>query len=98
MANTLFTNPMYLDTTGATSVPAENIRLRLLQWIDDAADIAHDSTIVFALNGVTMTAKIQPVADDNAFGAVAWQIGPFNPGILVTDFSLTTMAHGVLHI
>jgi len=90
-------NPYHADAAGTLwdSGPARG--LRLVQWVD-TADIVHDSTLVLTINGVTLTVQIQPLNDNLAFGAVVWQIGPFNPGIPVTSFVITTMATGHLHV
>jgi len=95
MANNLTSNPKFWDTTGATSVLSA--RVRLIQWIDDNGDIVHDSNLIFVCNGVTLEATIQPVNDQLGFGAVAWQIGPFNPGVEMS-LSLTTLSAGHVHI
>ena len=99
MGNTLTSNPIHCDAAGTlwtTSVPPKSVRL--IQWIDDNGDLVHDSTLVLTINGVALTAKIQPLNDNLAFGAVAWQIGPFNPGISISSFVITTMGTGHLHV
>ena len=73
-------------------------RVRLIQWVDDNGDIVHDSTAVLTINGVALTVKVQPLNDQVAFGAVVWQIGPFNPGMLISDFVVTTLGTGHLHV
>lgn len=98
MADQLTSNPMRAETTATTLWSKTNKWVRLIQWVDDAGDLVHDSTLVLTINGVALTVKIQPVADSLGFGAVAWQMGPFNPGICVSDFTVTTMATGHLHI
>ena len=97
MGNNLAANPIFVDTTDATLWSGTK-NVRLIQWIDDNADIVHDSSVVFLINGVTLTAKIQPVNDQLGFGAVAWQIGPFNPGIPMTDVGVTITSAGHVHI
>ena len=97
MANNLKVNPAFIDTAGATST-ITNCKLRLLQWVDDNGDLVHDSTLVLTIDGVDFTVKIQPVNDQLAFGAVAWQIGPFNPGIPLRELTVKTMATGQVHI
>jgi len=93
-------NPIHADAAGTLWDDSTGVgkSLRLVQWIDDNGDIVHDSTLVLTINGITLTAKIQPLNDNLHFGAVAWQIGPFNPGISVTSFVITTMATGHLHV
>lgn len=94
--SSLTTNPMRIDE--AITAFDETRFVRLVQWVDDAGDLTHDSTLVLTIDGCALTVKIQPVADSLGFGAVAWQIGPFNPGILIRTFVVTTMATGHLHI
>lgn len=100
MGNTLTSNPIHAEGTGtlwdsSTSTPKS---LRLVQWVDDNGDIIDDSTLVLTINGVALTAKLQLAADISNYGVVVWQIGPFNPGISVTSFIITTMATGHLHV
>jgi len=97
MANNLKVNPALIDTQGATST-MNNIKLRLLQWVDDNGDLVHDSTLVLTINQVDFTVKIQPLNNDLAFGAVAWQLGPFSPGIALQELTVKTMATGQVHI
>ena len=97
MANQLTGNPMRVEAavTVWTKTPTF---VRLIQWVDDAGDIVHDSTAVLTLNGCALTVMVQPLADQLGFGAVVWQIGPFNPGICISDFVVTTLGTGHLHI
>jgi hypothetical protein len=97
MANVINSNPIMVDTA-AELWSKKPTRVRLVQWVDDNGDLVHDSTLVLTINGVTLTVKIQPLNDQLGFGAVAWQIGPFNPGINIDSFVVTTMATGNLHV
>jgi len=93
-------NPIHADAAG-TLWDADSSRpksVRLVQWVDDNGELVHDSTLVLTINGITLTAKIQVLNDNVHFGAVAWEIGPFNPGIVVTSFVITTMGTGHLHV
>ena len=71
--------------------------LMLIQWVDDAADIADDSDLVLTINGQTLTYKFQLEANaiDNC---VVMQIGPFNPGIWVDNIIIDTIDKGELHV
>jgi len=71
--------------------------IRLVQWVDDAGDIVDGSTLVLTVDGCALTVLYQMVADKNP-NIVVWQIGPFNPGMLISSFVVTTMATGHLHI
>jgi len=93
MANVLTSNPKYIDASAGSAFGPANIRL--IQWVDDAADIVDDDDLVFVMNGITITGKIALTA--NTINNVAvWQIGPFSPGIPCTSFSVTTIDHGAL--
>ena len=97
MANLLTTNPMRVETA-ATLWSKTPKFVRLIQWVDDNGDLVHDSTLVLTINGCALTVKIQPLVNELAFGAVAWQMGPFNPGVCIDTFIVTTMATGHLHV
>ena len=97
MASQTTSNPIRMEAAGTAWSKTPKF-VRLIQWVDDNGDLVHDSTLVLTLNGVALTAKIQPVNDQLGFGAVAWQIGPFNPGVCISDFVVTTMGTGHLHI
>jgi len=96
MANVLTKNPMVIDTAATIWTAARFVRL--IQLVDDSGDIVHDTTWVITVNGAALTVQIQPVNDQLAFGAVAWQIGPFNPGMLTHTFVVGTAGAGNLHI
>ena len=97
MTTQLTGNPMRVE--GAATLWTKTPKfVRLIQWVDDAGDLVHDSTAVLTINGCALTVKIQPVNDGLGFGAVAWEIGPFNPGIAISDFVVTTLGTGHLHI
>jgi hypothetical protein len=99
MANNLNSNPIYLDsTTGATWSGDKNVLL--FQWVDDNADVAASDTCVFTVNGVTLTIapQIEVTANYGALGPVIYQIGPFTRGVPWTDFTLSAIGHGAVHI
>lgn len=96
MPNILTKNPMVIDTAATIWTAARYVRL--IQLVDNNGDIIHDTTWVITVNGATLTIKIQPVNDQVAFGAVAWQIGPFNPGMLIHTFVVGTAGAGNLHV
>lgn len=93
MANVLTSNPVSIDT--ATGSDITNRKVQLIQWIDDAADIADNDDLAFTINGVAVAAKIQ--LTDNAVENVAvWTMGPFPQPIYVSSMVVTTIDHGVL--
>lgn len=98
MATLPTTMPVEVTTTGtATVVTDQIINLRLIQWIDDAVDIENDSECDITVNGVTLHSQIQMKADELS-NVVAWEIGPFNPGIPVKGLTVATLTHGAVQI
>jgi hypothetical protein len=97
MADAIYGNPIRMEAAG-TAWSGKTKRVRLIQWVDNAGDIVDDSTIVLTINGVTLTTKLQLAANISNYGVVVWQIGPFNPGVPVDNFVVTTMGTGELHI
>jgi len=97
MANSTTTNPMRFEAA-ATAWSKTPKSVRLIQWVDDNGDIVDDSTLVLTLNGCQLTTKLQLAANISNYGVVVWQMGPFNPGVVISDFVITTMGTGHLHI
>jgi hypothetical protein len=93
MANQLNSRLTVIDTNATTLSGLSFIRL--IQWVDNAADIADDDDLVLVMNGITITGKIALTAN-TINNLVVYQIGPFSPGIPVTDFTVTTIDHGEL--
>jgi hypothetical protein len=100
MANDTSSNPLRYDsTTGATWTTGVK-KVRLIQWVDLNEDIADSDMCLMTINGVAVEAEIQIDADDLSLGGgvVAWQIGPFNPGIPVHSFVVTTLDAGAVYV
>ena len=101
MANQTTGNPMVLDTP-ATIWSSGTKNIRLIQWINDAKDIIEATNdCVFTVNTTLITLKVDKhdtaaSQDDN--DVIAYQAGPFSPGINVNNFVLTTLDAGVIHI
>lgn len=99
MANNLTSNPLFVDTAAALwTAPGSTKRVKQIQWVDDAADIVDDSTLGLIINGVTITLQAQKTTDVGWQPTVAWEVGPFNPGIAVSDFEVSDMDEGNLII
>jgi len=94
MGNVLTKNPMVIDTAATIWTAARFVRL--IQWVDDNGDVVDDSTWVLTVNGASLTVKYQMTA--NVSPVVIWQIGPFNPAILIHTFVVATAGAGNLHI
>lgn len=88
---------MPVEKTAAAVITDQIVNLRLIQWVDDAKDIANDSNCDLAINGTTIHAQIQMTADET-HGVVVWQIGPFNPGITVRGIEVVTLDHGAIQV
>ena len=97
MANQTNSNPISFDTvTGATLSGLSHVRL--IQWIDDNADIADNGNLIMSINGVTLEATVQRGATPDGAGAVLWQIGPFNPGMPMKSITVSTLSAGAVLI
>ncbi len=97
MANSIAGNPKIFDTTGATSAITGPFKFRLIQWVDDNADVADNANLILTINGETVEATIQRAVTPDA-AAVLWEIGPFDSGMQIDTFELTTMTAGHLHM
>ena len=87
-------NPITIDTEDA--IWTSNKYVQLIQWIDNAAAIANNNTLVLAINGVTVTAKIAMTAD-TINNAVVWSM-QFAPPMRIETFTVTTIDNGLLVI
>lgn len=87
-------NPIVIS---ATDTFAGTHRVRLIQWLDDAGDIDDGDIMVLEINGITLTCTVSKTTDVGWQAPVAWQIGPFNPGIPMRDIK-ATIDTGVIHI
>ncbi len=76
--------------------------VRLIQWVNDAGDINNtNADLVVVVDGTTLTFKIDKHNTDASVDendVVAWQAGPFNPGLVINNFSITTMDAGQIHV
>lgn len=97
MANSTNSNPLRYDTT--TGANFKNRIVRLIQWVDLNEDIADGDMCLMTINGVAVEAEIQIAADTAGLaGAVVWNIGPFNPGMKINSFVLTTLDGGAVYV
>lgn len=97
MANNLNSNPLFVDTA-ATLWTESPKYVKLIQWVDDVGDMTDNDDCILTINGVALTGRIQRPTDVGFSHTVKWQIGPFNPGIPVSTFIVTTIDSGVIHI
>jgi invasion protein IalB len=66
----------------------------MIQWIDDAADIADDDDLNITINQTTIAAKIALTA--NEVGNVAVWTMTYPLGLMVNNLVVTTIDHGTL--
>lgn len=90
-------NPLRYDTTTGASWTGVKF-VRLIQWVDLNEDIVDSDELVMTINGVTVQCEVQVAADSLPGGAVIWNIGPFNPGIAIKNFAVTTLDSGVVYV
>lgn len=96
MANQTAGNPIVMDDW-STDVVLTNLSIRLMQWVDDAANVADDDDIVFIIDGTTITMKIALTAN-TINGTVLWEAGPFSPPLKVNRFVGDTLDNGAFII
>lgn len=89
---------MPAEYTGAATVWDVPHRLRLLQWVDDAEDIADGDDCDITVNGQTLHAAPQRAVGPDSKSVVLWEIGPFEPGILLDSLVITTLDHGAIQV
>ena len=89
-------NPLRYDTTTGASWTGVKF-VRQIQWVDLNEDITDSDELVMTINGVTVQCELQVTAN-TVNNAVVWNIGPFNPGIPVKDFAVTTLDSGVVYV
>ena len=95
MANQTSSKLHVIDTAAGSKISGQ-AWIRLIQWIDDAEDIADSDDLAFKFNGITVTIKYQKTTDVGSAGVVYYQAGPFNPGFMVEDFEVTVIDAGNL--
>lgn len=101
MANQINSNPIVVDTAATIIAQGATTRsLRLIQWVDDDANIVSGSTLGITINGVTLTftTLMETTANYGQVPLVAWQAGPFSPGINVNHLVVDDMDEGNIHI
>jgi len=82
----------------AATVTTDTVNLRLLQWVDDAGDVADTNSCAVTINGTALTTVVQKPSDVGDHRVVLWQIGPFNPGIPVKGIVVDTLTKGGVHV
>ena len=96
--NVLTGNPITIDTAATiwdgTTGPKH---VKLIQWIDDAADLANGDDLVMVINGVTITGKIQ-LTTNTINNVVVWEMNFCGNPMIIHKFAVNTINKGVLVI
>ena len=97
MANSIVKSPYRVEESGTLwAAGSGNKFVQLIQWVDDAADIANDSSLVLTLNGTqVLTAKVQMEADE-VNNAVLWEMNFSGNPMPIESFVVTTIDKGEL--
>lgn len=95
MANELNSNPVYIDTASGSTLSGQR-QVQLIQWLDDANDVADGDDLSFTLNGVTVAIKANLGSDVGQQLTVLYEAGPFKCPIKADDFVVNTIDHGVV--
>lgn len=95
MSNALTSNPKYIDTASGSTLSGLN-KILLIQWLDDAGDIADGEDLSMTMNGVTYAMKANKPSDVGDQPIIQYQLGPFPHGLAVKDFVVNTIDHGVV--
>jgi len=95
MANALTGNPITIDTAATIWDGTTGAKyINLIQWIDDAADIADDDDLLIVVNGVSIAAKIQ-LTNNTANNICVWEMNFAKPQ-KIDRLVVTTIDHGLL--
>ena len=86
MGNSLYTNPIVVDTTDTTLWSGTKF-VKQAQWVDDAGDIAADDIFILTVNGATVTAKVAAI--DTTESTTHYSVGPFDRGMPWSDVGVT---------
>jgi len=93
------TNPVV--ATGTGTIVTGQAYLRLIQWVDDADDVANGHSLVITIGGCTLTLKVckhETAGSADIGSSIIWQAGVFNPGIPVDGISVGTLDSGAVHV
>lgn len=90
MANTLTTNPVFIDTAAGSTITDQ--RIQAIQWIDDAGDMANADDLDFTINGVTIHLKVDT---HTSASPVQYAVHLSHP-IVVKTFVVNTIDHGAV--
>ena len=92
------TGKVKIIDTAAGSGHSGVVRIREIQWIDDAGDIADGDDLSITIDGATLAIKQNIGSDVGQENLIVWRLGPFNPGLKVNGYLVNTIDHGVVVI
>ena len=96
MANNLTGNPLHIDSpTEVISAPGVT-KIRLIQWIDDNADLVDNSDLNLTFNTTTFNIRIQRAVTPGGEGGTVYEAGPFFPGIPCSYLEVNAIDRGIL--
>ena len=82
--------------TAAGSAQSGVRNILLMQWIDDAGDLADDDDLSITIDGATLAIKQNIGSDIGQQNLVVWQMGPFSDPVKVNGYTINTIDHGVV--
>lgn len=99
MANSVARSPLRIEESATIWAAGTSPRyVQLMQWVDNAADIANDSSLVLTINGTqVLTAKLALTAD-TINNAVVWEMNFSGKPMLIESLVVTTIDKGELII
>ena len=93
MANLLTSNPIYIDTAASSDI--YNRRVVLIQWQDEAGDVADDEDLSITINGVTFAVKNKLGSDVGQQPIILWEAVLSEP-VFVSHLVVNTIDDGAL--
>jgi hypothetical protein len=93
MGNLLTSNPVYIDTASSSDIAQK--RVVLIQWQDEAGDVADDDELNITINGVTFSVLFKLNTDVGQQPIVLWKAA-FSTPILVENLVVNTIDQGAV--
>ena len=93
MANLLTSNPIYIDTAASSDI--YNKKVVLIQWQDEAGDVADGEDLSMTINGVTFAMKFKLGSDVGQQDIILWEAA-FSVPIMVTHMVVNTIDDGAV--
>lgn len=94
MGNILTSNPVYIDTAASSDI--YDVKIQLIQWYNEAADLADGEDLALTIDGVSIDMKYNLGSDVGQQAIVVWEAGPFAEPIYVRHFVVDTIDDGAV--